>query len=230
MVSSSAAVASSPVALHFEMLPAPTKVAGPDAAATLVADGILGAVGAAGPRSSRQVMTTRTAPRTRRNPLSRGIGVPRSMRHAPRTRAISSCCWDRRERSVGSCGSSLTASWLQRYARASSVARAAPRVRRRLARHRHELPAVGAVVQRELQHAVHTADPCLAVRSDQRVGAIEPLAPGAHDDLADPVYRIGYAGGRLRGEPLVVAHMGVDDQLRSGGREVVPERLHRARR
>src|SRR2546427_8531892 len=66
MPSSTTAVASSPVAPHFAMLPAPTRVTGPDAAATLVADRIVGSVGAAGPRSSRQVVTTtRTAPRTR---------------------------------------------------------------------------------------------------------------------------------------------------------------------
>src|SRR2546426_5636357 len=35
---------------------------------------------------------------------------------------------------------------------------------------------------------------------------------------------------RLRGEPLVVAHVRVDDQVRFGGVQIVPERFHRAGR
>src|SRR2546426_12455789 len=104
---------------------------------------------------------------------------------------------------------------------------AGARIGARLASDWDELPRVRPVAQCELQYAVYATDVHLAVRDDQRVRRIEPLSAGAHDDLADPVHPVRRASRVLRREPLVVAHVCVDDQLRSGGVEVVPERLHR---
>ena len=109
---------------------------------------------------------------------------------------------------------------------ARAVAAAAARVARGLARHRDELPRVRPVAERELQDAIHAADPCLAVRNYQRIGGVEPLASRTHHELADPGHRIGDTRGRLGREPLVVTHVRVDDQRRMPGDEVVPERLY----
>src|SRR5881397_147091 len=58
MPSTSAAVASSPVALHFAMLPAPTNVTGPGEVENA---GVGARIASVGPRSSRQVAATTTA-------------------------------------------------------------------------------------------------------------------------------------------------------------------------
>src|SRR2546430_13335259 len=92
------------------------------------------------------------------------------------------------------CGRLLTATWALRcggFAPGRSVTRGAPRIGGGLACHRDELPGIRAVVQRELQDAVHTADPCLAVRDDQRVGAVQSFSPRAPHDPTDAVQGIG---------------------------------------
>src|SRR5437868_14285121 len=110
------------------------------------------------------------------------------------------------------CGRLLTATWALRcggFAPGRSVTRGAPRSGGGLACHRDELPGIRAVVQRELQDAVYTADACLAVRDDEPVGALQSFSPGAHDDLTDAVHWIVRARRRLRREPLVVTHIPV---------------------
>src|SRR5205814_9519007 len=82
-----------------------------------------------------------------------------------------------------------------------SVAAAAPRIRPRLARDRDELPRIGPVAERELEHPVHAADLHLAVGNDQGVGRVEPTPTGAHDNLPDAVRGIGRTGGGLGREP-----------------------------
>src|SRR2546425_1274216 len=73
-----------------------------------------------------------------------------------------------------------------------SMAGAAARIRCRLARHRHELPRVRAVTAGELEHAVHVADPRLAVGNDEGVRKIKAVPTRSHDDLADSVDGVRY--------------------------------------
>src|SRR5690348_5668256 len=121
------------------------------------------------------------------------------------------------------CGNLLTATWSPR---GGSMTAARARIRRAAARG-YELPRIRAVAKRQLQHAELLAQVHFAIRRNERVGRVQPLASGTDDELADPVHGIGDARGRLGREPLVVAHLRVDDQLGVRGVQVVPERLHR---
>src|SRR2546423_12947967 len=78
IVSSSRAVESSPVTLHLAMLPAPTRVSGPDdTASKLRAERGLASVGDLRPESSRQGETTRTLASARRGARrARSGGIP----------------------------------------------------------------------------------------------------------------------------------------------------------
>src|SRR6266487_1060237 len=108
-----------------------------------------------------------------------------------------------------------------------SVAGAGPRIRSGLARYRNELPRVRAVAELELQHAEYAAQVHLAVRRDEGVRRVQPLAPGTDDELPNAVHGIGDTRGCLGREPLVIAHLRVDDQIGVRRVQVVPERLHR---
>src|SRR6266850_1127209 len=66
-------------------------------------------------------------------------------------------------------------------------------------------------VRRSMTRAASRIPDSRAARSDELPGV------RAGDDLADPVHRVRRAGRRLRREPFVVAHVGVDDQLGTGG-------------
>src|SRR2546427_6957944 len=59
---------------------------------------------------------------------------------------------------------------------------------------------------------------------------VEPTPTGAHDNLPDAVRGIGCTGGGLGREPLVVLHVGVDDELGAGGIQIVPERDRKSTR
>src|SRR5205823_10227739 len=86
-----------------------------------------------------------------------------------------------------------------------TVAGRAPRIGRGLARDRDEPPAIRAVGQRQLQHAVYLTDVHFAVRNAIGVRLVEPFPTRPDDDLADPLRRVRDAVRRLRGEALVVA-------------------------
>src|SRR2546426_8639583 len=66
----------------------------------------------------------------------------------------------------------------------SSVARAAPRVRGRLARHGDELPGVGPITQRELQHAVYARNAHLAV-GDRRAEGVSTRSPRSEEHTSE---------------------------------------------
>src|SRR5436190_13770429 len=95
----------------------------------------------------------------------------------------------------------------------ASVAGAGSRVGLGPAAGRDELPRVGAVRERELQDAELAAQVHLAVCRKERVALVQPLASGTDDELANAVHGIGDTRGCLGREPLVVAHLRVDDQL-----------------
>src|SRR5437867_2405696 len=114
-----------------------------------------------------------------------------------------------------------------------SVARAGPRVTRGLPRDWNELPRVRPVTQRELEDTVHPGDAHLAVgdRRAERVTAGPPSR--AHDELPNPVHRVGRTGWGLRGEPLVVVLMPREHDFPTGVVQRLPQRLgtdHAARR
>src|SRR3989442_12838313 len=107
----------------------------------------------------------------------------------------------------------------------SSVARAAPRVRGRLARHGDELPGVGPITQRELQHAVYARNAHLAV-GDGRADGVSPRSPSrAAHELANPTSQAGGPAGRLGGDPLVVVRVSGAHDLRAGVVQRLPQRL-----
>src|SRR2546428_8161875 len=107
----------------------------------------------------------------------------------------------------------------------SSVARAAPRVRGRLARHGDELPGVGPITQRELQHAVYARNAHLAV-GDRRAEGVSTRSPSRADhELANPTSQVGGPAGRLGGEPLVVVLVSREHDLRAGVVQRLPQRL-----
>src|SRR3954467_14880676 len=86
-----------------------------------------------------------------------------------------------------------------------------------------ELPVVVRRMEGQPQDAVGAGEPELAV-GDRRVEGTQPRAAGAGDDLADP-RRAGLLAGRIhRREPFVVMVVTVDDQVRSGVGEHLPER------
>src|SRR5437016_9082883 len=105
---------------------------------------------------------------------------------------------------------------------------AGPRVAGRLTGSGDELPRIGAVAERELQHAEYAAQVHLTVRRDERVGGIEAIAPRSDDELAQPVQGIGYTCGCLGREPLVIPRLSVDDKFGVHRGKVVPEPLHPA--
>src|SRR5207244_10881516 len=91
---------------------------------------------------------------------------------------------------------------------------AGPRVAGRLTGSGDELPRIGAVAERELQHAEYAAQVHLTVRRDERVGGIEAIAPRSDDELAQPVKGIGDTRGCLGREPLVISLLRVSELLR----------------
>ncbi len=100
--------------------------------------------------------------------------------------------------------------------------RARPVIRERRARDRHERPVIRAGQKGQLEDAVGGPEP-LAVR---RVGQARPQrrTAGPHHELADAVSRVRPAPRVLRGEPLVVVVVAVQDQVGSRRVEQLPER------
>ena len=97
------------------------------------------------------------------------------------------------------------------------------RVAERLPRDRHELPAVARVVERELQDAEAAAAPDLAVRPN-RAERHDFGAARAHDELPDPLCRVGHAGRRLRREPLVERVVRIHHHIHARAVQHVPQR------
>src|SRR3954452_11447469 len=79
---------------------------------------------------------------------------------------------------------------------------------------RHELPAVAPWVESQPEDAerVVVLRPNVRDRADERMVV---TTPGADDEFAYPVRRIGSAGGRLRRPALVVVVMAGQDDLRA---------------
>ena len=94
---------------------------------------------------------------------------------------------------------------------------------------REEAPVVARGVQRHGQHAVGAAAADLAVGPD-RAEALEVAAAGPDDELADPAGRVGPGVGVLRGEALVGVVVAVEDDVRAGVVERLPERPRGRRR
>ena len=90
----------------------------------------------------------------------------------------------------------------------------ASHVGERLAGDGEELPVVAGGVQRQLQ--------------DGRPEREQASAAHAHDELADPVDRVGQARRGLRREPLVVMIMAVEHEVRSPVVQGLPQGPHRS--
>src|SRR2546425_1423827 len=80
--------------------------------------------------------------------------------------------------------------------------------------------------ERELQDAVGRAVLDLAVRCGRTEGVVR-LAPRSRHELANAVRWVGRAVGCLEREALIVLVVRIDHDLRTGGVQVVPQRLHR---
>ena len=106
-----------------------------------------------------------------------------------------------------------------------SVAVRGTGVRERLAGNRDELPVVAAGPQGQLEDAVRPRVADLAVGADRREGP-RWAAGGPDHELPDPV-RAGLAARGLGCEPFVVVVVPVEDQLRAGRLERIPQRPDR---
>ena len=104
------------------------------------------------------------------------------------------------------------------------MTRAASRVGEGLAGNGDELPVVAGGAQRQLEDSEGGVVEHLGV-GHRRVDHEQTAAAGTGDELADPLGRICDAGGRLRGEALVVVVVSDDHDLRSGVVQVLPQRL-----
>ena len=107
------------------------------------------------------------------------------------------------------------------------MTRARPGVRKREGGNRDELPRVAVVAEGELQHARRAAVVHLAVGLRDAVEAVDPDPTGANRELPDAQLRIRCAVRLLRREPLVHFVVRVEHDLRPGGVQIVPQRLHR---
>src|SRR6476469_5834321 len=85
-------------------------------------------------------------------------------------------------------------------------------------------PRVRAVAERELDDAERDPGTQLAVRLRRPEEVAQRRAAGADDELADPAIGVLLAVGVLRGEPLGVVVVAVDDDIDPGRIERGPER------
>src|SRR5256886_2794422 len=106
------------------------------------------------------------------------------------------------------------------------MAIAGPYVGERESVDRDELPGVAVAAEGELQGPGGAAVVYLAVRRRSAVEAVDPDSAGADRELPDADLGIGGATGLLRGEALVDLVVRIDHDLRPGGVEIVPQRLH----
>src|SRR3954453_3957659 len=90
----------------------------------------------------------------------------------------------------------------------------------------NKLPVVAGRVQRQLDDAERESIAHLAV-GDWCAERVVILAARADNELANAARGVGYAGGILRRETLIIMGVAVDHQLGASIIQRLPDRLHR---